>query len=55
MMYQKIFYNNILISIFNEEIGCIPIDENNRHYQQYLQWLEEGNEPEPWTNIKREL
>lgn len=25
----------------------IPFFESNRHYQQYLAWLAEGNEPEP--------
>jgi len=25
----------------------IPFDENNKHYQQYLKWLAEGNTPEP--------
>jgi hypothetical protein len=25
----------------------IPIDIKNRHYQEYLKWLEEGNTPEP--------
>ena len=24
----------------------IPADENNRHYQEYLAWIAEGNEPE---------
>jgi hypothetical protein len=24
----------------------IPEDESNRHYQEYLSWLAEGNEPE---------
>ena len=23
-------------------------DESNSDYQQYLEWLEEGNSPEPW-------
>jgi hypothetical protein len=26
----------------------IPIDENNRRYQEYLKWLAEGNTPEPF-------
>ena len=26
----------------------IPMDEENRNYQQYLAWLEEGNVPEEW-------
>ena len=25
----------------------IPFFEGNRHYQQYLEWLEQGNTPEP--------
>lgn len=26
--------------------ACIPFDEGNRHYQEYLEWLAEGNLPE---------
>ena len=26
--------------------ASIPMDENNRDYQEYLAWLAEGNEPE---------
>ena len=29
----------------NGVIASIPMDENNRHYQEYLEWLAEGNEP----------
>lgn len=28
-------------------IKAIPFDENNVDYQEYLQWLDEGNTPEP--------
>ena len=27
--------------------ACIPFDPDNTDYQEYLKWLEEGNEPEP--------
>lgn len=41
---------NILYVQKQEEGGlvlCIPLDEGNRHYQEYLEWVAEGNEPEP--------
>jgi hypothetical protein len=35
-------------SIYRISDGAfIPPDPDNRHYQEYLSWLEEGNEPLP--------
>ena len=40
----------IRVTINGQEY-TVPIDENNRDYQEYLVWLEEGNVPEePDTN-----
>ena len=27
--------------------ACIPPDPGNRDYREYLEWVEEGNTPEP--------
>ncbi len=44
--------NSKLIIRIEDESGnpdrlFIPKSKNNRHYQQYLKWLEEGNTPLP--------
>jgi hypothetical protein len=30
-----------------DKVIHIPIASGNRHYQEYLEWLAQGNEPEP--------
>ena len=34
--YKQVIENEILIGIYEPTIGFIPIDENNRDYQEYL-------------------
>jgi len=31
----------------SEDKHAFPKDENNRHYQEYLTWVAEGNTPDP--------
>jgi len=33
-----------------DKLMCIPIDPDNTDYQQYLIWIEQGNEPLPAEN-----
>ena len=38
--------SSIRVTITEKEL-FVPIDPANRHYQAYLEWLAEGNEPSP--------
>jgi hypothetical protein len=38
---------NYIIRIENNEPTAIPKAPGNRDYDAYLEWLTEGNEPEP--------
>ena len=52
-MYKKILSmdehrNLVEISVKRlTDMTYIPFDPTNRSYQEYLQWLAEGNVPEP--------
>ena len=42
--------NNQVKTIIWQKDGvfmCIPVDESNTDYQKYLEWVAEGNTPEP--------
>jgi len=50
-LYTFIDINNIKQEgvIRLEDNALIPPDELNPNYQQYLEWLSEGNIPEQWN------
>jgi hypothetical protein len=38
---------NVVIKTDGNNTLCIPFCKDNTDYQEYLEWLEEGNEPLP--------
>jgi hypothetical protein len=48
-MYKLHSYHGTVLDcvIRTEDNAFIPFDSANVDYQQYLEWLEEGNTPQP--------
>ena len=47
-LYKSLQHGNV-VSVFVTKNGkeySIPFDENNTDYQEYLEWVEEGNTAE---------
>ena len=47
MTYTLTEHPNIIVR--DEDGAFIPTDPDNVDYQDYLAWLDEGNEPTPYT------
>ena len=48
-IYKKVnnpFTNEVDAVVLKEENKYIPFDNANKDYQEYLEWLAEGNTPE---------
>ena len=48
-MYQKIKNTECVKRVSDNTF--IPFDPANTDYQEYLKWLEEGNEPQPADEV----
>jgi hypothetical protein len=47
-MYKLIKVNGNICAILRlADYASIPLSEGNRDYQEYLEWVAEGNTPEP--------
>lgn len=47
-MYQIYSEDHVQMIYRPSDSAWIPVDPANTDYQQYLEWVAEGNTPEPW-------
>jgi len=46
-MYKLLSFNNVNNAVLRlSDKASIPLDKANTDYQEYLEWVEEGNTPE---------
>jgi hypothetical protein len=45
--FQKVYLDGIPAMIVRSDGLCLPQAEDNTDYQKYLEWVAEGNTPEP--------
>ena len=53
LVKEKLFDGSIVDSkvILRQDGAFIPFDEANTDYQEFVQWCEQGNQPEPAEEV----
>lgn len=45
-------YGQQIVKVHDGIVSFVPADEANPDYVAYLEWVAEGNTPEPWPPAK---
>ena len=49
--YKLYSCDGVVKSVIKDDTNSIPFDPANTDYQEYLKWLEEGNQPLPADEV----